>query len=109
MGRKPQVHGWSLLSSRGSVLFFIALHPDSTINDIAGSLSLTRRAVWGVLGDLRRAGLLRVGRGGREHRYSVDPDGPFLHPTIKDVPVRVVLEGVAPRPGARDGASRPGH
>ena len=95
MARSGQAQDWSLLTGRGSVLFYVALHPGCTINEIAREASLTRRAVWGVVGDLRRAGMLQVGRAGREHRYSVDLDGPFLHPTIKGVTLRTVLGRIA--------------
>jgi DNA-binding transcriptional ArsR family regulator len=82
---------WYLVSSHGSVLFFVAANPDCTVDDIIDGMSLTRRTVWGIVGDLRRAGMLEVRRDGRHHHYSVDLDGPFLHPTIGDVRLRTVL------------------
>jgi len=82
---------WYLVSSHGSVLFFVAANPDCTVDDIIDGMSLTRRTVWGIVGDLRRAGMLAVRRNGRLHHYSVDLDGPFLHPTIDDVRLRTVL------------------
>ena len=88
-------HHWYLVSSHGSVLFFIAANPDCMIADIADGMSLTRRTVWGIVGDLRRAGMLVVERSGRHHHYRVDPNGPFMHPTIKGVRLRAVLGGLA--------------
>jgi len=82
---------WYLVSSHGSVLFFIATHPDCTTSDIAQAHTLSRRTVWGIIGNLRRAGLLTVRKEGRRHHYEVDPTGPFLHPTISGVPLSVVL------------------
>ncbi len=82
---------WHLVSTHGSVLFFIALNPDCTTDDIAKAHALSQRTVWGILGDLRRAGLLTVRKEGRRHHYEVDPTGPFLHPTISGVPLSVVL------------------
>ncbi len=86
-----QRNHWYLVSSHGSLLFYIAAHPDSTISDIMDGMSLTRRTVWGLIGDLRRAGMLRVQRVGRLHHYRVNLDGPFLHPTINGMRLRTVL------------------
>ena len=72
-------NNWYLVSSHGSVVFFIAAHPDCTIIDMVDGLSLARRTVWGLIGDLRRAGMLRVRRHGRHHQYSVNPEAPFRH------------------------------
>ena len=82
---------WYLVSSHGSVLFFIAAHPDCTVGDITDGMSLTRRTVWGIVGDLRRADMLGIRRAGRNHHYRVNPDGPFLHPTIEGVRLRSVF------------------
>ena len=84
-------HHWYLVSSHGSVLFFIAANPDCRISAIADGMSLTQRTVWGIVGDLRRAGMLLVQRTGRKHHYRVDPEGPFLHPTIKGVRLGAVV------------------
>lgn len=86
-----QRNHWYLVSSHGSILFYIAAHPDCTVDEIMDGMSLTRRTVWGIVGDLRRAGMLTVRRNGRHHHYSVDLDGPFLHPTIGNLPLRTVL------------------
>jgi hypothetical protein len=91
---------WYLVSSHGSVLFFIAANPDCMISDITDGMSLTRRTVWGIVGDLRRAGMLNVRRSGRHHLYRVDPEGPFLHPTIKGVKLASVTGGMRERQGA---------
>lgn len=82
---------WVVSSSHGSVLFHIAANPECTIKEIADAMVLTRRSVWGVIGDLRRAGMLRVRKDGRRHHYTVNLDAPFLHPTIKGYSLRPVL------------------
>lgn len=55
---------------------------------------LTRRTVWGLIGDLRQAGILHVRKLGRRHHYTVNLDAPFLHPTIKGYTLRAVLGGI---------------
>lgn len=82
---------WYLVSSHGAILFFIAVHPDCTISEIADAMSLTRRTVWGVIGDLRRADMLRVRKEGRRHHYTVNLDAPFKHPVLHGVSLRTVL------------------
>lgn len=82
---------WYLVSSHGAILFYIAVNPDCTINQISEAMSLTRRTVWGVVGDLRRAGMLRVRREGRRHHYSVNLDAPFKHPVLDGISLRDVL------------------
>lgn len=82
---------WYLVSSHGAILFFVAVNPDCTIKEIADAMSLTRRTVWGVIGDLRRAGMLNVRKEGRRHHYSVNLDGPFKHPVLNGLKLRTVL------------------
>jgi predicted transcriptional regulator len=89
-GRSLHSH-WYLVSSHGAVLFFVALHPDCTIKEIAEEMSLTQRTVWGLIGDLRRADMLAVRRVGRRHHYTVNLDATFRHPVIQGIPLRVVL------------------
>ena len=79
---------WFLVSSHGAILFCIAAKPGCTIRDIADTMSLTRRTVWGVIGDLRRANMLRVRKEGRRHHYTMNPDALFKHP-IGDTQVTV--------------------
>ena len=80
-----------LLSSHGSALFYIAVHPGCTIHEMADGLCLTRRTLWGLVRDLRRQDMLLIRRDGREHHYYVDMDAEFVHPTLGPVPLRVIL------------------
>ena len=82
---------WYLVSSHGAILFYVAVNPDCTISEVADAMSLTRRTVWGVVGDLRRAGMLDVRREGRRHHYTVNLDGPFKHPVLNGVTLEVIL------------------
>ena len=101
----PNSH-WYLVSSHGSVLFYIAANPDCMISHITDGMSLTPRTVWGIIGDLRRAGMLQVWRTGRHHHYRVDPDGPFLHPTIEGVRLRSVVGGISNGSNGSNGSGR---
>ncbi len=82
---------WYLVSSHGAVLFCIAADQGCTIKDLADRLCLTRRTVWGVIGDLRRAGMLKIRKNGRVHHYSVNLDARFPHPTLEGYTLRPIL------------------
>ncbi|MFB3093174.1 MAG: hypothetical protein ACE1ZN_02050 [Dehalococcoidia bacterium] len=73
------------------MLFCIAANQDCTISDLSESLFLTRRTVWGIVGDLRRADMLNVRKNGRRHHYSVNLDAPFRHPVLRGITLRHVL------------------
>ncbi len=88
---------WYLVSSHGAVLFYIAVNPDITIPEIAEAMSLTRRTVWGIVGDLRRANMLHIRREGRRHHYTVNLDAPFTHPVLNGFSLRLVLGGLVDR------------
>jgi len=83
---------WYLVSSHGSVLFYVAVNPDCTIRQIADDMALTQRTIWGLIGDLRRAGMLNVRREGRRHHYTVNLDASFKHPTLSGFPLRTIME-----------------
>jgi hypothetical protein len=88
---------WYLVSSHGAVLFYVAVHPGCTIREIAEQMHLTQRTVWGLIGDLRRAGMLIIDRQGRRHHYTVNLDAPFRHPIIQGITLRAVLGEVVER------------
>lgn len=99
--RTSQDVDWSLLSAQGKVLFYVALCPRCSVQEIAAALGLTERAVWGVIRELRRQKMLLMGRDNRRHRYSVNLDAPLLHPTIQGLTLRPVLGEIAEK-GARE-------
>lgn len=86
---------WSLLSAQGRVLFYIALCPVCSVQEISVALGLTERAVWGIIRTLRRDGMLILDKGTRRHRYRVNLDAPLLHPTISGLTLRPVLGEIA--------------
>jgi DNA-binding transcriptional ArsR family regulator len=95
---------WYLVSSRGSVLIYIATKPDCTIHEIADAMSLTCRSVRSILGDLRRAGMLNVRKEGRRHHYTVNLEAPFLHPTLSGFTLRPILWRIAEQGSRRPAA-----
>ncbi len=98
-------NNWYLVSSHGSILFYVAVRPNCTIKEIAEAMSLTKRTVWGVIGDLRRADMLDVRKDGRRHHYSVNLDGPFKHPVLNGFSLRVVLGELVKQAARQPGAA----
>ena len=92
---------WYLVSSHGAILFYIAVCPDCTIKEIAEAMSLTPRAVWGVIGALRRQGMLLVRNEGRRHHYTVNLDAPLRHPVLVGYTLRDVMSEIVKRAKAR--------
>ena len=90
---------WYHVSSHGAVLYCVAAEPDCTTNEIADALCLTRRTVWGIVGDLRRAGMIHVRKEGRRHRYRVNPDAPLRHPILKGYTLSSILGDIATQNG----------
>jgi hypothetical protein len=88
-------HEWYHCSSHGTVLMQIAANPHTTIKEIADALCLSTRAVWGIVGALRRSGQIRIVKIGRSHHYHVNMEAPFLHPTIHGVKLGALLKGLA--------------
>ncbi len=84
-------NNWYHVSSHGAVLFCIAAQEDCTISDLAETMSLSRRQIRGVVGDLRRAGMVHVRKNGRRHHYSVNLEAPLRHPVLKGYTLRILL------------------
>ena len=86
------------------MIYCIAAAPDCTTKEIAEALCVTRRTVWGIIGDLRRADMLRVRKEGRRHHYTVNPNAPLRHPTLKRFTLRAILGDIAAQAAQRDGS-----
>jgi DNA-binding transcriptional ArsR family regulator len=103
---------WRLFCSHGTVLFYIARHPDCTISDIADALAVTPRTVWSLIGDLKRAGLVAFRREGRHQHYTINragrfPDPLLSHLTLDDALKAITGESDQVEPSARTPAGRP--
>jgi hypothetical protein len=84
---------WSLLSTRGTLFFYVAVNPGCTGEEMVEAFSLTPRTIWRLIGDLRRAGMLWVRRNGRRHHYFINPD--TRDPVFGGKTFRQIVEPVA--------------
>ena len=67
-----------LFSSKGRLLIQVAKKPGTTILELAENLFVTKRTVYGMVGELRSIGYLVVKKGrpdGRAHHYYVSSCG----------------------------------
>jgi DNA-binding MarR family transcriptional regulator len=84
-GRNP-LPPWTLLTSHGLALLYVATHADATGREIAAHLELTERRVAAIIRDLSEANLVVVSRIGRRNHYSLNSNAHFRHPLVADVP-----------------------
>jgi hypothetical protein len=82
---KEPMPSWTLMTSHGLVLLYVAANPDATIREIAESLELTDRRVNDIVRDLSAAGLVAVHRDGRRNHYALSESASFRHPFVSDI------------------------
>ena len=83
---------WSFLTKHARVLLCIAHDPGVRLRDIAATLGITERTVFGVVTDLTNAGYVIKERDGRRNRYTVQHHLPLPEPTPQERTVGEVLE-----------------
>ncbi len=82
---------WSLVTSHGLVLFYIANHGSATIREVAAEVGLTERRVLEILKDLRDVDLITIERSGRRNIYSLKSGATFRHPHLANLSVESFL------------------
>jgi DNA-binding transcriptional ArsR family regulator len=86
---------WSLLSSHGQVLSYIAENPEATVRQLATALNFSERRIMGVLRDLEEVGMIHRQRLGRQNLYAVELDARVRAPRAGHVPLREFLAALA--------------
>lgn len=97
--------GWTLMTSHGVVLFYIAANPRSTVRSIASAVGLTERRVQTVIQDLGRADMITVSKVGNRNVYQVNEDARFRHPTLSHVLLRQVIGSLSVTPADAESVS----
>ncbi len=65
----------NLFTARGRLLISVMEKPGITVSELSKELFLTRRSVWGMIGELRSVGYLIVRKAGKAHHYSLSEHG----------------------------------
>ncbi len=87
-----------LLCSHGAALFYIASHRDCTVSDLTDALVVTPRTVWGLVSELRRAGLINTRKEGRRHHFSIKEGAPFPDPVLAHSTLGQFFHTLSPEP-----------
>jgi hypothetical protein len=82
---------WSFLTNHARVLLCIAHDPDARLRDIAASLGITDRSVYGIVTDLTTAGYVIKHRDGRRNLYQIQAHLPLPEPASKEPAIGEVL------------------
>jgi IclR helix-turn-helix domain len=85
------VESWSFLTNHARVLLCIAHDPDARLRDIAASLSITERSVYGIVTDLTTAGYVVKHKDGRRNLYQIQAHLPLPEPASKEPAIGEVL------------------
>ena len=85
------MESWSFLTNHARVLLCIAHDPGARLRDIAASLGITDRSVYGIVTDLTAAGYVVKHRDGRRSRYQIQAHLPLPEPVSKEPAIGEVL------------------
>ena len=85
------MESWSFLTHHARVLLCIAHDPDARLRDIAASLGITERSVYGIVTDLTAAGYVVQHKDGRRNLYQIQAHLPLPEPASKEPAIGEVL------------------
>jgi hypothetical protein len=87
---------WSILSSYGAILFYIAAYPRATGLEISTAIGIQERTVRRDIDMLVRDGYLKKELVGRVNHYQVDLDMPLRRPGMTELRVGDLLKSLKP-------------
>jgi MarR family len=85
------VASWTFLTVHARVLLCVAHDPGARLRDIAASLDITERSVFGIVADLVEAGYVVKKKDGRRNRYRIQAHLPLPEPAARERTVGEVL------------------
>jgi len=85
------VESWSFLTNHARVLLCIAHDPGARLRDIAASLGITDRSVYGIVTDLTTAGYVVKHKDGRRNLYQIQAHLPLPEPASQEPAIGEVL------------------
>jgi DNA-binding MarR family transcriptional regulator len=86
------IRHWSLVTSHGRVLAYIAADPDARLRDIAATMGVTERTAAQIVSDLARAGYLTKTRVGRRNRYQIDAARKVRTPQLPTMTIAQLID-----------------
>lgn len=98
---EPRIGSWGFFTNHALLLLAIAMDPDSTVRELAGSVGVTERAVVAILNQLEDEGIVIRNKQGRRNTYTIDFEAlrrfPRWSPGDWQMPsqlIEVAVEGV---------------
>jgi IclR-like helix-turn-helix domain-containing protein len=85
------VGNWSFLTNHARVLLCIAHDPGVRLREIAASLAMTERSVYGIVTDLTTGGYIVKHKDGRRNRYQIQAHLPLPEPASQAPAIGEVL------------------
>jgi IclR helix-turn-helix domain len=85
------VESWSFLTNHARVLLCIAHDPNARLRDIAASLGISERSVYGIVTDLTAARYVVKLKDGRRNLYQIQAHLPLPEPASKEPAIGEVL------------------
>jgi len=71
---------WTFFTNYSHVLFFLYVHPELPLRDVAQAVGITERAVQRIVKNLEDAGVLEKQKKGRQNLYKIRKDYQLRHP-----------------------------
>lgn len=97
---------WQFFTNHALVLVCLAGDPEMRLRDVAVRVGVTERAAHDLVGDLERAGYVRVRKVGRRNRYEVCGELPLRHLGCEQRNAGELISLLGSR-GEDDGSQRP--
>jgi DNA-binding MarR family transcriptional regulator len=90
---------WTILTSHGMVLIYLAGNSGSTVRELSDSLDITERQIARIIRDLLESGVMTVQRDGQRNSYTIDRTAPlrrpgFAHLTLGEVMDAIITAGL---------------
>jgi hypothetical protein len=104
----PRMPTWGFLTNHALVLLCIARDPGARLRDIAASVGITERSVFGIVSDLAVAGYIVKEKGGRRNRYRVETDRPLPESVDRRLAIGDLLGLLAGQGAGLAGGGEPG-
>lgn len=87
---------WKFISNHGTVLAYIASHPQVLAVDIAVQINVRERTVRRIIADLVEDGYLERERVGRSNKYKINFEAPLRRSIMCNAMVRDLLDTLLP-------------
>ncbi len=75
---------WYLVTNHGAVLFYVALHPGCTTDEVTQVMPVSRQRVMRILSDLSQEGMVRVRRDEHRSYYTANSSVRLRHPKLTE-------------------------